>query len=214
MYTHPRLRVVQGKAKESLKPDWDNVKVTITQDYKSPNKTTSYDRMSVYQKDLEAFLDKNPNVMLKVQLPKAIALIMQSIILHNSDENTYVWVTNHAEYSITVLVKEKRLFNKSFIHSKSEDVDKRQRPARLGILKNMMKDLYNITDLDDYSFYSILNTSGIEKYDKPTSLTESQINVIKQLCLYKRTQHVQLPININRSKVLSFINVGEQLWDK
>lgn len=123
-------------------------------------------------------------------------------------------VTNHAEYAITVLVKEKRLFNKNFIHTDTEDVDTRLRPQRLNILKSMMRDLYNISDLEDYRFYSVLNTAGIEKHDTPIDLSDSQVNVLKQLCLYKRTHHVQLPININRSKILSFINVGVQLWDK
>jgi len=214
MYTHPRVRVVQGKAKESLKPEWDKVKVTITQDYKSQNKKTSYGWMSVYRDDLEKFLDENPSTMIKLQLPKALALIMQSIINQNSDDDTYVWVTNHAEYAITVLVKEKRLFNKNFVHTDTEDVDNRLRPQRLNILKSMMRDLYNITDLEDYRFYSVLNTAGIEKYDTPIDLSEQQVNVLNQLCLYKRVHHVQLPININRSKILSFINVGVQLWDK
>lgn len=216
MYTHPRVRVVQGKAKVSIKPDWNNVKANIRHDYKNPNTPTSteIEYISVYKNDLENLMNEYPDSMVKIHLPKAIALIVQDIITSSTDDNTRVWVRNDFDYTITTLVKEKRTFNEYFVNSKYDTGDGKPRPTRYNMLRDMMSSTYNINNLDDYSFYMVLNTAGVDKNSDPVDLNETQRSIIKQLCFYKRVNYVEIPINTNRAKLLSFINVGEHLWGK
>lgn len=217
MYTHPRVRITQGKAK-ARHVDWSKIRVTVRHDFKNPKVTSKvdYKNISLYKEDLEEFLNNNPACSVRIKLPISFALIVQNIIDSYGDENTYVRVRNDFEYIITIMVKEKNIFNENFRAyrpSTPKDGKPTMRPVGHRHLEDLLFKCYNMTKFDDYQVYTVLNTSSISKHDNAVNLSETQVKSLKQLSLYKRANYIEVPINTNQAKLLSFINIGETIWD-
>lgn len=214
MYSHPRIRVVQGKAIQSLEVNWENIKTTVRHDYKSPSSKASakHEFLSMYRNDLEEYMNANPNTMLRVYLPKSVSMILQTLIHQQSDENTTCHVRNDFDYKIVTMVKQKKAFDDVFVSNPTAKNGKVLNPMHRSTLTSLIRDNYGVNNFDEYNQYTILNTAGISKNSDTVELSKTQLKAMKQLCFYKRANYVEIPINTNRAKLLSFINVGEQLW--
>jgi len=214
MYSHPRIRVLQGKAIASLDVDWNNIKTIVKHDYKNPKSKAKTEYMSMYRDDLKKYMDQNPNTMVKVYLPKSISMILQTIIEEFSDENTVCRVRNDYDYNILTMVKQKKTFDDNFVSSATQADGRTFKPAYRSTLRRLLQDNFGITDLEEYRDYCILSTDGVHRKSDVVELTPEQLSALRQLCLYKRANYVQIPINTNRTKLMSFINIGELLWGK
>ena len=218
-YTHPRVRIVQGKQKKSYftyhRVPWERYPVSIREDTKNPNSISEMTELSIYADDFQRYLDEHPDTFVKLQLPTILSEVIQHIIKCNSGNNDFVFkLSNHIqEFNLFTIIKKKEIFDRHFRNIVEEEKNYINK-VDIDRAKRSIEEQYGSGITDDMGCYELFNSVHVHK-DKDRDkepFSNEQEDTLRRIKLYKHFHIIALPMSSNNASITQFIKVGKLLW--